>query len=278
MNARRFVLDLLSAAPEGELRLDQISRGAEVMGVRQTAVRVALTRLTSEGRARRVRRGVYCVDASGDGIAAAVRGWRVLEASVVRWSGAWVGALLGSAGGGGASPDRGLFEGLGGLRRFRDDAALYVRPDNLEGGVEGARRRLRALFGGAAVQVFGVSDLAPSDLDRCKQAFECEALNRRYAEGQRELARARAELERRSVEDAAAAAFVRGGEAISILLRDPLVPASWIDAPARRRYFAEVRRFDRFGRGLWATVLGLSTRGAARAPADLQARVEGAWS
>ncbi len=61
MNARRFVLDLLSAAPSGALRLDQISRGAAVMGVGTTAVRVALTRLTTEGRVSRVRRGVYQV-------------------------------------------------------------------------------------------------------------------------------------------------------------------------------------------------------------------------
>jgi hypothetical protein len=56
-----------------------------------------------------------------------------------------------------------------------------------------------------------------------------------------------------------------------------LVPASWIDGAARRRYFAEVRRFDRVGRRLWTSVLGLSEPRGSRAPAELQARVEGAW-
>lgn len=278
MNARRIVLDLLSAAPDGELRLDQLCRGAEVMGVKETAVRVALTRLTSEGRAGRVRRGVYRVDQRAGGISAAVRGWRTLEESIVRWTGAWVGALVPAQGGPRVLACHDLLEGLGGVRRFHDGASLFVRPDNLEGAVDGARRKLEGLFGHEAVRVFGMAELAPRDAAGCKRSFECEALNQRYLRGHAELARIRLELEQRPVEDAAATSFVVGGDAISTLLRDPLVPASWIDAPARRRYFAEVRRFDRFGRGVWARVLGLRAERTACAPANLQARVEGGWS
>ena len=38
-----------------------------------------------------------------------------------------------------------MLEGLLGLRRLREGTALYVRPDNLQGGVDGMRRRVGAL-------------------------------------------------------------------------------------------------------------------------------------
>jgi phenylacetic acid degradation operon negative regulatory protein len=277
VNARRFVLDLLSAAPSGELRLDQISRGAVVMGVGPTAVRVALTRLTTEGRVFRVRRGVYQVATGQGGVAAVVRDWRAREACVVRWSGAWVGVLEADSTDVKGGLDRGLLEGLLGLRRLREGTALYVRPDNLQGGVDGMRRRVGALCEGAAPHVFGMMDLSARDLEWCKGAYACGSLDAHYEEGRRELERVRRGFEHRPVEEAAGEAFVRGGAAISLLLRDPLVPASWIDGAARRRYFAEVRRFDRVGRSLWTSVLGLSEPRGSRAPAELQARVEGAW-
>lgn len=269
MNARRFVLDLLSAAPSFELRLSQILKGAAVLDVKETAVRVALTRLVSEGRLHRPSRGVYAMTAVDDGVARLVRGWRNREDDV----GPWDGGFLGVAG---LVTDRQRTRGaqLCGLRKPWPSLDLWVRPDNLRGGIEAFRRRVHGVIDAPRAVVFTLGGMSDHDRQSIRSGYDIDALHAEYAARTSALVAARAALSGMTNARAARRSFEVGGAAISWLLRDPMLPGAWVEVRARQGLLAELRRFDAAGRRRWDSLLGLRGAGTDAAPVAVQVHVE----
>lgn len=276
MNARRFVLDIFAAAPDGALRLSQLLRGAEVLEIRPTAVRVALTRLVREGTLARVGRGRYRATRAGEGVATLVGRWREREALTRRWSGGLL-AMSGPIDGDSAR----RVMGLAGLRPRWPDVAMWVRPANLVGGAGALRQTVASALDGSTPNgswsVFSMQDCTTSDIEACRTAFT-DALGVDYVTRAESLESERRELAAAPLAEAAARSFQVGGAAISQVLLDPLLPASWLDAGARRRWFAEVRRFDVAGRRVWDQLLGLEEARPRRGPAELTRLAEEALS
>jgi phenylacetic acid degradation operon negative regulatory protein len=153
-----------------------------------------------------------------------------------------------------------------GLREL--DRNLYVRPDNLAGGVAGIRERLHVLGLEAAAAIFLATQFDEAREKRARSLWEGRALTRAYDQARRQLEAWMARAERLDPEVAARECYLLGDKAVRQLVFDPLLPAPLVDTAARAAFTDVVLEFDEVGRNLWRRVLtepptGRSPPGAA---------------
>jgi phenylacetic acid degradation operon negative regulatory protein len=143
--ARDLLLRLLTVAEGGRLPVTEAVKGCALFGISENNARVALTRLVTAGLVEAVERGVYRLGPRGRALGADILAWREAEQRTRAWSGAWVAAHTGALG----RTDRPALRvrqrvlAMAGLREL--DVGLFVRPDNIAGGVAALRER-RVVF------------------------------------------------------------------------------------------------------------------------------------
>jgi len=272
--AREFVLDLLSTRRHGgAMPVGALVAAAALLGIRGNTLRVALARLLGEGLVARDARGEY-----GLGPHAAfvrqVRSWRDLPARTRRWSGSWVGVHLGGLGQTSRTGLRRRAHALGalGFRALRP--GLWLRPDNLAGGVAAVREQLHLLGLDGGASVFGMTDLTAADRDRARRLWRVAHLATAYRAARSRLERSETRLPRLPQPAAMTETFRLGGHVIRLLARDPLLPAELSPEHDRDRLVEAMQRYDRAGRRLWVRFLGrYGVRPHPHAPADLRLRL-----
>jgi phenylacetic acid degradation operon negative regulatory protein len=264
LNPRRVVLKLLLAAePGAALSTREAIQAGACLGLSENSLRVAIARLRRTGLLQAESRGRYALGPAALGLAAEVRRWRAGEGRVRGWSGAWIGVQSAGLG----RSDRRLVRareralGLLGLRPLLP--ALAIRPDNLEGGVEGVRTRLATLMEAPWPTVFVISSLDAATESRARGLWPAAALARRYRQQAEKLQHWLHRADRLPLARAAREAFLIGDEAIRDLVFDPLLPAPLVDVAARAHYTEQLRQFDARGQALWRQaapqLLGTST-------------------
>ena len=266
--AKSLVLDLLGAAPTGELTVRALLRSAALFDIAENSVRVALARLRQDGLVVSTERGVYALGDSAAGLHRHVTSWRDAEKQVRKWDGSWVAVHTAGLG----RSDRGALRRrdraleLLGLREL--DRGLLVRPANLKGGVESVRERLSALGLDEDALVFRVTELASRDEERALHLWDVEALESRYADLRVRLEESLAVLREIELDDAARDTFLLGGEAIRQIVFDPLLPDPIVNVAERKAFVDAMRRYDRTARAIWRQFLEVSG-GSLRSAADL---------
>jgi phenylacetic acid degradation operon negative regulatory protein len=132
---------------------------------------------------------------------------------------------------------------------------LWIRPNNLAGGVSFIRGRLRGLGLDAAAPVFRIAELDAPDEARACALWDGEALGRRYRETQEALAASRRRLGALPLRPAMVESFTVGGRAIRQIVLDPLLPAPLVDTGARHALLEDLKTYDRLGRERWREFL-----------------------
>ncbi len=240
-------------------------------GMESASVRVALARLLSRERVERDERGRYRLGAGADAVSGTIRGWRRLDAQTVEWCGGWVGVYRSR---GDARPLRLAGDRALSLLGFRAlEPNLFLRPDNLVGGIDGLRSRLSGMGLEASALVFGLGELDSDCEGRARDLWDLAGLNRAYREGVRVLSRSRGELEGASNEKAMVETFRLGGQAIRQLVLDPLLPSAIARNEERDALAVRMLDYDVFGRGCWAEFLQKHGVLHLRTPADLRVAV-----
>lgn len=254
-SAKQVVLDLLSTVPEAGMPVRLLLRGAEVLGIGESSVRVSLARLRADSMIESPARGEYRLGPAARDVSTHIGAWRRIEEPLEAWAGTWVAAHTGGLGRvdrtAARRRDRALR--LLGLREL--DRGLWIRPDNLGGGVERLRLRLRALGLDPVAPVFALSELDESMETRARGLWDVAGLEAGYEEMRGHLEEELARLPGRDLEDAARESFVLGGAAIRSIVLDPLLPDPIVNTAARAAFFDAMRRFDRAGRGVWLRLL-----------------------
>ena len=151
-----------------------------------------------------------------------------------------------------------------------------MRPDNLAGGLDAARRRLARLGLEREAAVFRASGFDAGRERRARALWDGKALARGYRGTAARLERWLAQAHRLDLEAAAREAFLLGDEAIRQIVFDPLLPAPLVDEQARAAFVDTVVRFDAAGQAIWKEFLDdtpltrrrSSTRAAARTPME----------
>jgi phenylacetic acid degradation operon negative regulatory protein len=249
--ANGLVLDLLSAVGERPVPVRALVRAAELFGITENSLRVALARLVSDGKVERNERGSYGLGAAAQPVQRRVTAWAKMEERVVAWRGPWI--ALHTAGlprGSRAEMKRRLraLEFLG-MRELA--AGLHVRPDNLDGGAPAVRAELRELGWPPGVLVCGLRDLDSATEARARRLWEADALDEAYRTTTTRLTKSGAALFELPLEQAVVESFLLGGRAIRQLAFDPLLPEPIVDPTLRRALVEAMRHYDVAGRRIW---------------------------
>jgi phenylacetic acid degradation operon negative regulatory protein len=262
--ARSFVLDLVGTLRGGSMPVRTLVDAGALFGLSAGTIRVAVTRLQASGHIERDERGSYRLGVATRVMATHIAAWQRAPERRSPWNGDWIGVLArGDARG--RRDDARILE-LWGLRQLAGQ--LWVRPANLVEATQGVRRGLAEAGAGGSTTVFTLRDLDPADEARARALWPTQELDRGYRDT---IDRLRASARRLAASDDPAAmveSFRLGGQAIRLVVRDPLLPDEMIDGHSLVEMVEELRRYDRMGRTRWARFLegyGLRTM---RTPMD----------
>ena len=261
---KSVILDLLSAAPDGQVEVRGLVRAAQLFGITENNMRVALTRLRAAGMVESTSRGCYRVGPAAEAVNRQVASWKNAEDRVREWDGTWVAVHTGGLSRSQRRTVRRRMRALD-LLGFRElSAGLNVRPENLVGGIDSVRTRLYALGLEADAPVFRLDGLDEEMELRARALWDARTLMDSYRISRQELAEGTDRLGELPVEKAARESFVLGGKAIRQIVFDPLLPEPIVDRHLRSNFIQEAVRFVNRGREIWFDFLGM-----AHAPADL---------
>jgi phenylacetic acid degradation operon negative regulatory protein len=262
--ARSLILNLLLASEERSQSARETIASCALFGIRENNVRVALARLVAEGLIEPTRRGIYRLGPQAAALADDVATWRMAEERVRDWAGGWITAHVGPLGRSDRVALRARDRALAMLGLRELDRGLYVRPDNLTGGVDEARERLLRLGLEPAAAVFVATGFDAEREARAGKLWDGERLSQAYRTTRRELEQWHMHAGTLGPEAAAREAYLLGNEAIRQIVFDPLLPAPLVDVEERREFVAAVRRHDDAGRDCWRRLhLGNGNRDAA---------------
>jgi phenylacetic acid degradation operon negative regulatory protein len=223
----------------------------ELFGLTAEGIRVALVRLRDRGTIERTERGLYRLAPAAQPVQRHVAAWTRTEERPVSWRGGWIGAHTAGLARGDRARLRQRQRALQ-LLGFRALAPhLFLRPDNLRGGVEAVRAELRALGLEPAAPVFGIVQLDPATEARARALWDTASLCRGYRATCGALARSAARLERLPEHEAMVESFILGGQAIRQLAHDPLLPEPILPSRERAALVEALRAYDRLGRACW---------------------------
>lgn len=250
-DARNLILNLLLGAAGRRLAAREAVASCALFGIRENSVRVALARLSAARLIEPVERGLYRLGPNASGLAADVARWRDAEARVRDWNGAWIAVHVGDLGRSDRVALRARARALSllGLREL--DRGLFLRPDNLAGGIDGVRRRLSKLGMRPEAAVFVARDFDRARERRAVALWDGKALSRAYRVTRARLEDWLARTDDRRIDVAARESFVLGNDAIRQWIFDPLLPAPLVDVQARTAFVDAVRRFDEAGHAIW---------------------------
>jgi len=252
---RTLVVDLLSTVGGRAMPVRALIAAGEVFEFRPESMRVALVRLCEHGTIERNERGQYRFAAAARAVQEHVVAWNRIEDRMVPWRGGWIGVHTGAL----ARSERGRLRRreralqLYGFRPF--ESGLWLRPDNLRGGVEATRAALVDLGLEASAPVFGVSQLDAASDERARALWDTAALRASYREMSAALAESAARLPSLPARQAMAESFELGGEAIRRIVFDPLLPEPIVPAGELAGLVEVLRRYDRLGRDSWRSFM-----------------------
>jgi len=269
VTAKSLILDLLSTLKGGSMPVRALVAAGDVFGLEENGVRVALARLLAAGLVERDERGQYRPGSRAEALQREVTSWRTVEDGLRRWQGDWAGVHVGALPR--SARDRAARTRALRLVGFRELAPrLEIRPDNLAGGVEALRGRLRALGLEQSAIVFRLGALDRATEARARDLWDTTALRSAYREARAEIARSEKRLPTLPRHAAMTESFVLGGRVIRQIVLDPLLPEPIVPAGERQALVAAMRRYDRVGRACWADFLREFGVLHDRTPADLR--------
>jgi phenylacetic acid degradation operon negative regulatory protein len=208
-------------------------------------------------------RGAYRLSPRAADFANEIATWRDAEKRLRKWNEKYVAVHCGGLG----RTDRAALRRrdramrLLGMREL--SPGLFLRPDNLEGGVDAARGRLTSLGLEAEAVVFTAGGFDDAREQQVRALWDGEALTRGYARTAEQLERWFDRAHGLAPDVAARESFLLGDRAIRQLVFDPLLPEPLVDTDARREFIVTLRRFDVAGRAIWRDLYRAVARDAA---------------
>lgn len=250
-NAKELILNLFLASEGEGLSTREAIASCALFGIPANSVRVTLVRLSSAGLIEAVGRGAYQLGPNASSLAQELSAWKTMEARVGKWSGGWVMVLTGGLGRS-DRPAMNRRQRALDLQGFRElERGLYLRPDNLAGGVAETRDRLHRLGLEKEAVVCQARDLDDKRERQARALWDGAALNAEYRKTQERIERWLAKAEALDLPAAARESFLLGNAAIRRMIYDPLLPAPLVDVAARQACLAAVHRIDKVGHDIW---------------------------
>lgn len=267
--AKSLILDLLTTLGGASMPVRALVAAGALFGIGDNNMRVSLARLLSALVVVRDERGSYRLGERAEPVRGRVASWRRVSERMTPWHGAWIAvqpaSVRGSAGTRRRSEQALRFLGLRPLR-----PGLFVRPDNLVGGVSGVRDQLHGLGLEESALVFGLCELDSDSEATARGSWQSDALQQQYARIHRELERSRLRLPGLTAHDAMVESFLVGGKALRLIALDPLLPDAIAPSAPRDSLVESMDGYDRQGRICWSAFMADFGLPHLRAPLDLR--------
>jgi phenylacetic acid degradation operon negative regulatory protein len=263
------ILDLLQTTRGRSMPVRALVEAGAILGLAENGMRVALARLVARGLVERDGPGRYRLAAPAQPISRRVGGWTSADQRSVSWDGGWIGALTQGRAKSDRATRRGDARALAFIGFARLTSALWIRPDNLRGGVAAAREALHELGLDPHVSVLRLSQLDPKTEARARRLWDSDALAAAQRHAREALERSAARLTRLSPAAAMAETFLVGGRAIRQIALDPCLPEAIAPEKERRALVAAMREYDRAGRACWRDFMRAHDAPHRAAPANL---------
>jgi phenylacetic acid degradation operon negative regulatory protein len=255
LTASALILTLLSVAPRQTIPVQVLIEAGRLFGLTERSIRVALNRLDADAKVHKLARGLYGFTLQAEGVQREVANWTAVQDRVIEWRGAWIAVYGGKV----SRTDRKQLrrhESALRLRGFRPlTSDLWVRPENLKGGVKAVEADLRAFGLSENAIVFVASDFSGNGDPAKIDLWSSSDLERRYSKLIAELQRSEGRLARLPVEDALVETLSIGRRVIRTILLDPLLPNALSPDAGRTRLINQMKRYDLLGQRLWHSFL-----------------------
>ena len=257
--ARSLILDLLSTLRRGTMPVRALVEAGALLGIEENNIRVSLARLYASGRIERDDRGRYRLGPAVAAISGRLRSWRDIGQRQRPWQGDWIAVHCARLGRGPARRRRERALELLGFREI--EPGFSLRPDNLRGGLDGAREQLISLATGidatdtALGRVFLARDLDPASDMEARSLWDAAALADECRASLGELRESEARLANLSPEEAMVDSFLVGGRVLRQLVRHPLLPQEILPAAPLDDLLNAMKHYDTLGRDAWARFL-----------------------
>ncbi|MEM7437231.1 MAG: PaaX family transcriptional regulator [Myxococcota bacterium] len=266
VTARSIITETLSVAestghPVAPVRT--LIDSCAIFGFTANTVRVTLVKMRADGAVVSEERGNYQLGPRSRELSHRVMGWRDVANRTVDWDQSWVAVYVGHL----PRSDRSALGRrkralrLLGLRELED--GLFVRPNNLIGGVTEVRASLGRLGAEPNAVCSRIDELSSHDDTRARNLWDMVATIRGYQELREQLeASFRARADQPLVE-AVREAFLLGREVIRSVTLDPLLPPEMCPTNERDQLVQAMREYDETGRELWWRYMKFNEREAA---------------
>ena len=269
VSAKSLVIDLLSTMPPHHpVAVAALVRAAAVFGIGENAMRVTLARLRSRGMVESDQRGLYRLSRAALPVNREVRAWSTIETKVLRWDGSFIGIDTSGLSSRDRRGSRVRARALAFLGFESLTPTLWLRPNNLDGGVAACRERLIALGYSPTPFVFQLAEFDEGTDRRVRALWDTAKLEAHYRATCDRLAQSAKRLPSLGTDAAMAESFRLGGAAMRQIVLDPLLPKEIIDVDARGAMFDAMRSYDAVGRSYWKHWTGASIE-LEQSPVDL---------
>lgn len=248
---KNLILELLLAARGAPLSAQDAIQACSLFDIAESNVRVALVRLSSAGLIEGAGRGSYRLGAQATELAGDVATWREAEGRVRPWAGGYVAVHCAALGRSDRVALRARTRALHMLGFEELERALYIRPDNLAGGIEAIRKRLHVLGLESAANIFQANEFDTTREARARALWDGKALTASYRQTRQHLQRWLDDADELEPDVAAREAFLLGSRSIRQVVFDPLLPEPLIDLGERHAFVTAVRQFELAGRAIW---------------------------
>lgn len=252
------VLSVVEATGHLAVRVSLLIDACAIFGFSANTVRVTLVKMRADGTVDSPERGAYQLGERARELSHRVMGWRSVAKRTVDWDGSWVGVYTSHL----TRTDR---SALGKRSRalrligFRQlEEGLYIRPNNLRGGVSEVRALLGRLGAEPTAVVTRLEELSEMDHARALDLWDCESIITGYTALREQLEASSARGDELPLEEAMREAFLLGREVIRWVALDPLLPEQMVPPQERDALVEVMTRYDETGQGLWRRYLGVA--------------------
>ncbi|MCG8315063.1 MAG: hypothetical protein MI976_17790 [Pseudomonadales bacterium] len=253
LTPKNVIVDLLRMTRQHSVSSKSLIDTGELFGFNANAMRVTLTRLVSKGILESDARGYYRLAKKTDPISSYIEDWRLgEERRKPEWQAPrWLTCHLPK------KPQRSArghsLKALKflGFREGLDN--FWVRPDNLQYEFQEIETLLQQLGLEPAATLMATQEINDKTSKRWQQQlWNTKALIFGYREGLEKIKKSLTQLKKFDNKEAMAETFIVGGEAIHLLVKDPLLPDEIMDNEERLALHHAMLDYDETGREIWA--------------------------
>lgn len=247
---KSLILSLMQVANDRTIPIKALIVCGELFGFTGNTIRVTVTRLIREKTIESDERGYYRLGSRKNPVSRYINTWRLGEKRLMDWDGRWLCVLLPHKM---DKPQQVRCKKVLEILGFREGLdSLWVRPYNLIFSQEDIMIIMKSMGMHPGSELFIGQKFSGALTDRWSCfLWNVEELNRSCSEILKKLEESYERIDKIPVENAMVESYILGGEAIHILLTDPLLPKEIQTSGYRERLTQAMLSYDDLGKNIW---------------------------